>query len=412
MNKTLFKSGCFSVASVFAAIAFCGCIAAPEDRAVAGYTQSVQREFVSISDPEDIIDSARENLIVQYGTLYAKTLTGLSAENPSELFEDSRGENAFLNKTAFWVISHIRSCAALPLAAEYMYIDYTVTAAETDEDGNRVIMVTESNRQKFSHLENEALSGGLNHIFIFSGQGEQSKIRFHRQGEDFFLLTMELWDDLPENASPREKSRQVIQAVKEDTRENLQTDFRIYTADSLPQGEYFYDRNAAVDYAASYWNTRNLSMVYIPYDMYGGNCQNFCSQAMYAGGLNMDYSGHISNQWKWYSDTINERATPYGRSYAWTGVDEFYAYAASEYSGGIECLADRDFSLAQPGDIIQLGACGQWRHSVMITDIIYDDRGNILDILIASNTADRYSYPVSAYVYTAARLIHILGVPV
>jgi hypothetical protein len=64
---------------------------------------------------------------------------------------------------------------------------------------------------------------------------------------------------------------------------------------------------------------------------------------------------------------------------------------------------------AEKGDVIQVGAYHQWRHSLVITDVLKDENGNMQEIVVASNTADRCNYPLSAYIYTYPRLIHIDG---
>jgi len=46
---------------------------------------------------------------------------------------------------------------------------------------------------------------------------------------------------------------------------------------------------------------------------------------------------------------------------------------------------------------------------VIITKVVRDDQGNVLDYLVNSNTTDRINYPASAYGYSDLRLIKILG---
>jgi hypothetical protein len=71
--------------------------------------------------------------------------------------------------------------------------------------------------------------------------------------------------------------------------------------------------------------------------------------------------------------------------------------------------ADANFWSGEPGDLIQLGYEGRWRHIVIITDVIKDRNGNTVDYLINSNTADQRRFPVSAYLYPQQRLIKIYG---
>ena len=123
----------------------------------------------------------------------------------------------------------------------------------------------------------------------------------------------------------------------------------------------------------------------------------------------MDYTGTHDVQWKFYDENLNNKATARGRSYSWTGVDMFYSYALYNYKDGLVSLTDIPYSYAEKGDIVHVGAYYQWRHALLVTDVIKNADGTLQDIVVASNTADRWNYPLSAYIYTGARLIHILG---
>ena len=62
-----------------------------------------------------------------------------------------------------------------------------------------------------------------------------------------------------------------------------------------------------------------------------------------------------------------------------------------------------------PVFLLQYVVDGWAHHSVIVTKVIYDDNGNVIDLLINSNTTDRVDYPMSAYGYTDIRLIRIIG---
>ena len=49
------------------------------------------------------------------------------------------------------------------------------------------------------------------------------------------------------------------------------------------------------------------------------------------------------------------------------------------------------------------------RHSVIVSKVIYDEEGNVVEILVNSNTTDHIDYPLTAYGYTEIRLIRING---
>lgn len=65
----------------------------------------------------------------------------------------------------------------------------------------------------------------------------------------------------------------------------------------------------------------------------GGNCQNYASQVLYAGGIPMDIQGDYI--WKWYDDTVSNRGVAWGRSSSWSGVKQFIDYAAGNTGYGL-----------------------------------------------------------------------------
>ncbi len=142
------------------------------------------------------------------------------------------------------------------------------------------------------------------------------------------------------------------------------------------------------------------------YDTYGGNCNNYTSQCLFAGGIPMDLQG---KQWKWYGEDINNTGGRYGRSSSWAACEYFYEYCAENTGYGLACDVSGNLYSGRPGDIIQYISDGVAVHSVIITKVIYDDAGNVVDYLINSNTTDKIDCPMSLYGYTDFRLIKIIG---
>ena len=132
-----------------------------------------------------------------------------------------------------------------------------------------------------------------------------------------------------------------------------------------------YDRNKAIAYADTYYHTR--SSKWYNFSDEGGNCQNYASQCMLEGGIDMDYTG--DEQWKCYitdpdyEPEINEEDSPYGRTRSWVNVNYFYNYA--KYNEGKGLVADTDVNLyyAQPGDIILVGNNGM-SHTVIVSKVV------------------------------------------
>ena len=272
------------------------------------------------------------------------------------------------------------------------------------------ITLKENNTQKFRHLSQPSLNANINHTFVLTEQNGKWLIKSHQQEEDFYLLIAEGWEDATgqTNHLRRQNAYDLIMA---DASENLAdiSRFQQGKVRDLKVADTSYNRDAAVEYASQWWNKRNYTGHYLAYDDFGGNCQNFASQCIHAGGIKMDHTGVHDVQWKFYDENLNNKSTARGRSYSWTGVDMFYSYALNNYSDGLVSLTDIPYSYAEKGDIVHVGAYYQWRHALLVTDVLKNADGSLQDIVVASNTADRWNYPLSAYIYTGARLIHFLG---
>lgn len=140
---------------------------------------------------------------------------------------------------------------------------------------------------------------------------------------------------------------------------------------------------------------------------FDGNCQNYVSQCLYAGGISMDWSG--DTQWKCFGSPVNVWRQPYGRSSSWAGVWQFYDYCVQNEANGPAVQADANLYSGQQGDVLQYAAFGEWVHSVLVCDVLTDEEGSVLDLIINSNTTDRIDWPASAYGYSTMRLIRVLG---
>lgn len=172
-----------------------------------------------------------------------------------------------------------------------------------------------------------------------------------------------------------------------------------------------YDREKAVAYSYKWVAEDGVvrNQEYTDYSDYGGNCQNYASQCILAGGVPMDVIGEYEAQWKWYGDEMSYYEEEYGRSGSWAGTEYFYEYCNSNTGSGLVAKTDMNIYSAQPGDVLQYVVDGWAQHSVVVSKVIYDNDGNVMEILINSNTTDRKDYPLTAYGYTKIRLIRIIG---
>lgn len=125
----------------------------------------------------------------------------------------------------------------------------------------------------------------------------------------------------------------------------------------------------------------------------GGDCTNFVSQCIFAGGAVMNYTPDIG----WYYISLSDRAA------AWTGVEYFAKFMLNNRSAGPfgEQVALRE---VQVGDVVQLGTDDGFYHSLLVTGT-----GSDGGPLVTAHTFDVYNKPLSAYSYRYIRCIHLLG---
>lgn len=169
-----------------------------------------------------------------------------------------------------------------------------------------------------------------------------------------------------------------------------------------------YDFQKALEYSYK-WIGKNEHLrnpAFTEYDIYGGNCNNFTSQCLLAGGIPMDLSG---KQWKWYGEEINNTGGRYGRSSSWAACEYFYEYCRDNDGKGLVADIEGNLYSGKPGDIIQYLSDGVGVHSVIISKVIYDEEGNVIEYLVNSNTTDKIDSPMILYGYTDLRLIKIIG---
>ena len=134
---------------------------------------------------------------------------------------------------------------------------------------------------------------------------------------------------------------------------------------------------------------------YLDFDSLGGDCTNFASQVLHAGGLLMDRTPIYG--W-YYTDA-------YRRTASWTGVEYLYRHLLGLDTGRPRAAVVEPEAL-RPGDIVQLTFTGQrYQHSPVVVAI---EGTTLQGILLAAHTYDSLDRPLSTYEYSNLRPIHIL----
>ncbi|MBR4961405.1 MAG: amidase domain-containing protein [Clostridia bacterium] len=153
-----------------------------------------------------------------------------------------------------------------------------------------------------------------------------------------------------------------------------------------------YDREAAVQYALRWAFGRNP--LFANFTGIGGDCTNFVSQCVYAGGCVMNYTPTFG----WYYISVNDRAP------AWTGVEYFYNFMTGNDDVG-PFASETTAGGLLPGDVIQLGNdMGDFYHTLIVTGFSADG------YLISAHSDDARNRPLNTYTYANIRFLHIEGV--
>ena len=151
-----------------------------------------------------------------------------------------------------------------------------------------------------------------------------------------------------------------------------------------------YDRLKAKEYAKKWAFSRNPK--YYAFDNIGGDCTNFVSQCIFAGGGIMKYTPEIG----WYYINSNQRSP------SWTGVKYLYNFLIN--NSGVGPFA-KEISPIQSeiGDIIQLGNLNRFYHSLIIVE-----KDNS-EIYVAAHNFNAYLRNLNTYTYEKIRFLHIEG---
>ncbi|HEX3044240.1 MAG TPA: amidase domain-containing protein [Bacillota bacterium] len=157
-----------------------------------------------------------------------------------------------------------------------------------------------------------------------------------------------------------------------------------------------YNREGAVAYALKWAFDRNPR--FYDYSALGGDCTNFASQCILAGGAVMNYEPNYG----WYYLNPNQKSP------SWTGVEFLYQFLTTNQGVGPYAIPTEITKLS-PGDLIQLSfETGKFGHSLVVTQI--RPPGTLNQIYISTHSPNAANVQLtSTYSWKAIRGLHILG---
>jgi len=170
----------------------------------------------------------------------------------------------------------------------------------------------------------------------------------------------------------------------------------IYTPPELTP----FDCEKAIDYARRWALGRNPD--YFNYEEIGGDCTNYISQILLAGGCKMDKSSPL---YGWYYNTANDKSA------SWTGVEQLYDYLIKDKERGI-MAKEIDLNEVEAGDIVQLSFNGKtFQHTPFIVSVKHTQSGEVSydNIKICAHSFDSENRTLDTYQWRKIRFIRILG---
>lgn len=296
----------------------------------------------------------------------------------------TKAEDADTHADALRTLIAIRQAALTDLRMNS--VDYVLTVTDVeDEDGYLRVEAVETTTMRFAATpDTDSVLYDLPHIFIFDSRGEALA---HHEADDnpYFSYTR------AEDSDYDAEFARIIRAI-----ERRQLTRGEQTAVTLPH-DHPYDRAAAYDYLMAYCDKRNDR--WYAYDDVGGNCMNFGSQVLLAGGIPEDEKGDE----EWYWDGQNDL------DLSWINVGRFYDYCRKNEGFGLVADTEAGYYTGEVGDVLIVGFAGDHRHTTVISHVVKDETGDTVDYLISCNTTNYRDFPASAYYYTFHRLIKIYG---
>ncbi|HEY5584029.1 MAG TPA: amidase domain-containing protein [Ruminiclostridium sp.] len=191
---------------------------------------------------------------------------------------------------------------------------------------------------------------------------------------------------------------------------------------SLPKVTASYNRDSANNWAYTYWDTYSTACINLGDQKWeGGDCTNFISQCLKAGGASNDKIG----SYQWYYDNNGSSKTA-AASYSWTWATArgfnytiLGNYKTNEYGPkGTEKVitSDSDYTkeMGQSltyGDFVQYewSPTSKIEHSAIIVNMIYNSSKDRYEPVIAEHSHDAWYIPWTNNAYKT-HFIHITGI--
>ena len=344
-----------------------------------------------VEDPDGLLTEKQKQLLIRLLNDWYTDIALFDEPQMDALFTDEK--DAAMHEASIRTLTAIRQQALTDLRMKDVDYTLTVTKAElsAEEDAAEGQIHIEADETTVMHFaatpDVDSRMYDVPHIFELVPSDDGGWLIKHHEADDnpFFSLTYE------EGTAADARLPQLLRAIE---RRQLQ---RQETVQVTLTCDHPYDRAAAEQYMRQYDHQRNDR--WHAYDDVGGNCMNFGSQVLLAGGIPMDEEGGSKWFWRGQNDL----------DLSWINVGRFYSYARENRGYGLAADTEANYYTGEVGDILILGPDGGHNHTTVISGIVRNEAGETVDYLLCSNTTNYTDFPAGAYYYTSQRLVKIYG---
>jgi hypothetical protein len=228
------------------------------------------------------------------------------------------------------------------MGVHYTQSEVTVTLGAVTQNQNRLVVKT----VVYARLVTDQADPDENGHFITTEGYYPYTVTVAANGTVYKIVSVSL-DTLDEN--PWFINPQTLAPSVDFTAESK-------AAPSPMQVAYTYNRINAANYAYRYWSSPNSA--YCDFSSGGGDCTNFVSQCLSAGGWN----GNTRWYWNGYCNYLNG----VGYSLSWSVANSFYNFVLSSSRIYPACYSPNSLSV---GDILQQRFSGSSTvgHTMIVT---------------------------------------------
>lgn len=354
-------------------------VTAPVEKPMGSAPDETEPELtvtVTIKD-DDMLSDGERRLLEDFMTRWYLSVGSFEIQDFTPVFQGE--EEALRHAASCRTQAAIRAAAPEDLHLTACQVTLTVTGVSWD-----VIHAEETTVMQFAGLPGiRSELFNMPHTFAVTGE-EACRIAYHEADDNpYFSFSYDEENGVDSDFAVIMENIAQRQALPREAAAELKCD-------------HPYDRQAALKHMLTYADHRNEE--WHAYDDEGGNCMNFGSQVLLAGGIPMDYSGYDC----WFSEE------GWGTTDSFVNVGWFMDYAACNTGYGLVADADANYYNGEVGDLLLIGNFGL-HHTTEICGIVRDEAGQTIDYLLCSNTANYRNFPAAAYYYTRHWLVKIYG---